>query len=494
MRIHEAQPSQVTNADPEEAPSAPPAPATKRSPPAAWVERGATPNHPARSQQRLSDEQWRSLEAPLTRSLGDWAITEKDVQTVQENLTRMPPAAFRDALKRMDRGGLLDRFVDRLSSKQREHFLQLAQLRGVIRRDPPSASAGKFHPPAALRPFVNDRELPGAMQRAIHEHCVEEHQRYRAAYGAYLMRYQEAVASAASPASLRDIGHPSAPISGDPEPGVLADHPEYRAFTKDRLERTRGILSAKSAYEAAQERMNTLVETHTGGTLNPTAELGVKVKAGAWAREVKVQVEDRARFEDTLSYTGSIAGLEATGKLKTTEKGTRATVELKAEGKIDGHSVSVAQSGNSIKAVLGPAELELQGSKLGMSFQPVPSTFNSSRPASAGVEVKSKVTVDGATARLEASQSLAGKVKLGPVGLEVTGAVGFGYQGISREAVINAVSDEGVGIFTKPPELQEGTRWEQLSAVRRALYERVGWSAAEWQERLRSAVPVPVQP
>lgn len=233
--------------------------------------------------------------------------------------------------------------------------------------------------------------------------------------------------------------------------------------------------------------MNTLLERHTGGSLNFNGGVGVKVKAGGWAHEVKVEVEDRPRIEDTLSYTKALGGLEVTGKLKSNEAGTTATIEGKASGKIGGHKVGLARTGNSGRVSIGIAEVELQGSKLGMSLQPVPSTFDGSRTVSAGIELKSKVTVDGATARLEVRQILAAQAKLGSVGLELSGAVGFGYQGMSREAVINAVAEDGVGIFTEPDELRAGTQWEQLPGARRTQYERVGWSAAEWRDRLAGA-------
>lgn len=412
------------------------------------------------------------IEAALSRSWRDWAITDGDVRSVHEALGRMPPADYRAALHQLQREGRLERYLSEMTPELRNDFLVQAADKGVLRSEAPMTASGPHAPPDAPRRYVNEPHLPSALRRAIHEHCVEANRNYEAAYGAYLQRYEAALQAATSPSELRNLGAPLAPFHREPEPGVTVKHPEHREFTKDRLART-SLLTGKDGYLAAQQRLNALMGRQTAGTMELIGS--TKLSAGVPSSAIELKAEDgKLTAKRTVSLGDPEFHYKRKEDLETRERsetfGTQGFSVTRAKDKF---GVKIAGNGVAVK-----------GSKLTLETGLGERKVGAPGVATAKLSAGQSVSVDPRAATSDVKMKAGSELTVRSFKIEAEFEGGFRAQGLSAEEAMNAVAPAGVGLFTQPPELKQGTPWAGLPSHRRERYERVGWTEAEWNQRL----------
>jgi hypothetical protein len=404
----------------------------------------------------------------LSRSLADPAVSDADCRQVHALLERLPPAAYREVLARLEQDGLLARYAQEAGPEGRAALVRQGEAKGLYgRKDAKPTAQAPGAPPDAPRMYRNDRALPQTLQGLLHETNVGLAHAYQREYDAYVDRYVALVQEARSPADLVALGRPVHPcVLEDPSYGDF--RPDARAHRDDFNARGGYAHLPNRAYEAISDRHNALLGRQTSGQLTAEAAVEVQTKGGPEGAKVGVVHERSVTVGSGRVSHGQKTELSAEAGPATTsvavnEKG-EVTQKTGVEADVRGMKVSVSVEQN------GALEVQLQGG-LG------------SKGGGAFIAVKSRVSPQEGT--------LQGAVKLGVEkdGRSASVSVGAGFQGGRPEAAQDVARGEGYARL--PAELGSGARWQQLPPARREeLARQQGWTQQTWDaEAARRASP-----
>ena len=412
----------------------------------------------ARDREALqADAAWADLEKLLRTDWKDWSITHADRRQVHERLERLPDAAYRRTLARMEEAGLLARYLEpeAMGEPAVRAFLNQAARKGVVSREPPlPAPSAAASPPAGPVFHGNDAALPESLRRVIHGANLEAKRAYVEAHEAYVRRYTEEVGRKGSPLELRELGPPVSPFSLS-EPGVTASHPDARALRASWARVSVPDATAR-AYEAVAARLQTLASRRQAGTLQVRQEVEAAVGRG----EARVKTSR----EDTLTLQGTHTGTPKEG-VELGAHGVKAEVMRDASGALQTKG-SLDLGGGGVSADSeGKVRLEL--AVPGHRGVGAYAEFNS-REGTFGGGVSVEREVPGARARVE---------------------YGVTLQGARPERAGDIASREPGTVFGPLPELERGVAWEALPAGRRERMVRDGWSAGSWAQALERRRP-----
>ncbi|MFY2560456.1 hypothetical protein ACN469_22785 [Corallococcus terminator] len=381
------------------------------------------------------------LQSRLTRNLGDWAVSDTDVQTVHALLGQLPPAAYRATLEWMERGGLLKTFLSEQDLGAREAFLKQAESQGVLQRLPAEPASGPLGYPGKPGFFRNESALPESLRHAVSEHAVEAGRAFHASHAAYLGRYVKAVEVAGSLTELRKLGAPRDARLSDSVLGLDRRDPEREEYAKQWRQAVGVPVSTAWVYQAVNAKQRELLGERAGGTL------ALKGKAELTQGNLKLggdaQVDSRGKVDlkasSGVELKGGPVGLKVMGDTKG---------KVQSEVKVDLGLVKVSQASD------GELKVSLGVGKLAGSY----TTLNLDEARFGG----------GVFAQAEEAGNKA-EVRLG-----------FDLQGLTAKRAKEAVDREHVGLFDEPPELGRGLSWDALPESKRERYSRNGWNREEW--------------
>ncbi|WP_257446559.1 hypothetical protein [Archangium lipolyticum] len=389
----------------------------------------------------------------------DWAITDADVRGVHAQLEKLPAGDYARMLERMDKDGLLAKYVERMSPEARKEFLGQAERKGYITSEP-----GRKAPPAPLEPpgvpaiYRNEARLPACVRELVHESNRMAKRTHHDAHEAYVKRYAEQVMRAKSLLEIRSLGEPVEHFKvGD---GLVHPHPDSERF-RESWSRVPGNDMRNVAYEAVSRRM---------------ADLTGRMRPGSFW--FKAEVELKAELAGVGFKAGAEMTLTQDGQMKWAPKGgaevTRGVVKVGTE---------FSESGEP---------------KWSVGLEHAPGSLGKKDPMSVGISADSEGSVrmelpagGGFGAYSEFNQkegTFGGGVsfgrKLGEDG-EVKLGVGFGMQGARLERARDVASTENGTLFGPLPEQEQRLRWEEIPLARRERMERDGWTSELWRENLR---------
>jgi hypothetical protein len=367
------------------------------------------------------------------------------VKAVHTALGALRPEAYRAALERLEREGLLGTYVKAQDTDTRRAFLEQAESKGLLQRRQGDLPAGPPGFPAEPDFFRNDASLPGAMRDAVNQHAIHAGAAYHEAHAAYLDRYIEAVNAAKSPQELWALGEPKAARLREKALGIAWKDPAREAYE---AAWKRGIGPPRSlnrAYQAVRARELELAGERPGGSIqvHGRGELtrgGVKV-----GREAQVDTRGRVGLKEEagLALKGGPVGLEL---MRDTEG------RKKAEAKL----------------ALGPVELSIGSDgerKLGLGVGQHLQAFVALNPETAefGGGVSAEVEREGHTLGAE---------------------TGFSMKGLTARRARESFDPRHRGVFEPPRELAAGTAWDALPAEQRERYAKTGWTRDAWTRAL----------
>ncbi|WP_426734529.1 hypothetical protein [Myxococcus faecalis] len=384
---------------------------------------------------------YRDLQSRLTRSLGDWTVSDADVRAVHTLLGQLPPDGYRATLERMEREGLLKTFLAEQTPEARASFLEQAHAKGTLQRLAGEPESGPLGYPGRPAFFRDDMSLPDSLRQAVSEHAVTAGRTYLADHAAYLGRYVQAVEQSQGLPELRKLGPPREARLSDSMLGLSREDPRREALAKEWRLAVGTAGSTGWVYQAINARQRELLGERPGGTfsLNGKAELQHDhLLVGGEAR-----LDSRGRVD--LKSSGGVAlkggpvGLEVTRDSKG---------QLQSEVKVDLGLFSVSHSSDGdLKLSVGVGKHAGSYSKLNL------------REAEFGGGVFVDVKGQGNKAELR---------------------LGYEMKGLTAKRATEAVDRQHVGLFDTPPELARGVAWEALPESKRERYLRNGWNREEW--------------
>jgi hypothetical protein len=405
------------------------------------------------------------IKASLHTDWKDWSVTDADRRRVHEQLEKLPPADYRQTLERLERDGLLGKYLDveKMGPEQRKEFLAQAERKGYVAREPEQkAPFAPCQPPDVPTVYKNDAKLPASVRESVHESNRLAKRTYHDAHDAYVKRYSEQVMQAKSLLDIRALGAPVAPFKVSD--GLVYPHPDYDRFRAS-WSKVDGNDTRDDAYEAVSNRM---------------ADLSGRMRPGSFW--FKAAAEIKAELGGVVGFKGGVEAL-------------------------------VTQDGRVDWAPKGGAELGLGGGKLGaensesgepkwsVGLEYDPHKPKKKDPMTVGISADSEGNLRadlpvgggfGSYTELNQKQGtygggvgfgrkLGGKGEEGEVKVEV----GFGMQGMRRERARDVASNQPGTLFGALPELDQGLAWKDLPTERRERMERDGLTPELWQEALR---------
>jgi hypothetical protein len=396
------------------------------------------------------------IQGRLTRSWKDWAITETDMRAVHDALEKLPPGEYRATLERMERDGLLRAFVDRLEVGTRWAFLEQAERKGVVKRQPGEPASGPCDPPASPDLFVNDKALPPSLSDAVSLSCIDAERSYYVSFGRYIQRYEERVAQARSGADLRALGPPKESRIPDTQPGLWLDHPRYEHFDRRWRDEMGGALqfaSNFSAQQAVNRRIDELTGQQSPGTFWLSAEVEVNAGAAKFGRELKLHQDGKSEM---AHKGGVVVGGEVEGR------GKNAGVKYSAESNTKGESKTVAEAEVAGFGLAADSEGELE---MKVKLAKAAGGYAKANPRTAEVGGGFAIGFEGEKVSLETK-------------------LGMGAKLLPPEVARQALDPNFPGPQGVPKELEKGIPWERLSPERQALFRSLDWTPQEWADRL----------
>ncbi|MCP3165779.1 hypothetical protein [Myxococcus qinghaiensis] len=381
------------------------------------------------------------IQSRLTRSLGDWAVSDTDVKTVHALLGQLPPAAYRATLEWMERGGLLKTFLSEQDPGARDAFLKQAESQGVLQRLPGEPASGPLGYPGRPGFLRDESSLPASLRHAVREHSVAAGRAFHADHAAYLGRYVKAVEDAGSLTELRKLGAPRDARLPDSVLGLDRRDPEREDLAKQWRQAVGTPGSTAWVYQAVNVKQRELLGERAGGTL------ALKGKAELTQGNLKLggdaQVDSRGKVDLKAASGVELKGGPVGLKVMADTKG-----KLQSEVKLDLGLVKVSQASD------GELKVSLGVGKHAGSY----TTLNLDEARFGG----------GVFAQVEEAGNKA-EVRLG-----------FDLQGLTAKRAKEAVDREHVGLFDEPPELGRGLAWDALPESKRERYARNGWNREEW--------------
>jgi hypothetical protein len=302
------------------------------------------------------------------------------VKVVHTVLGTLQPGAYRAALARMERDGLLRTYVKEQDAPARRAFLEQAESKGLLQRRKGDAPEGPLGYPAVPDFFRDDARLPDSLRDAVNLHAIQVGADFYRAHAVYLDRYIEAVGAAKSLQELQSLGHPRDASLDVKRLGIdrreragreyeaawrqgigqpVSRNRAYQAVRARELElageRPTGLQAhGKAEFTRLGLKMTQALQLDTRGGVDLKEESGLSVKGGPVGVEVMLDSAGRTKTEVKLDV--GLAELSATrdGDLKVALK-----VGRLAEGYVE-LNVAKAELGGGIAA-----ELESEGNKVG---------------------------------------------------------------------------------------------------------------------------------
>lgn len=394
-----------------------------------------------------------TLYASIQEQLDGWIVTDGDVAKVIDKLEQLGPAAYRTAIERMEKNGLLAKLVEELPPELRTRFLQQAAEKGYIRTEPREVVKGTFDPPQPPLRYHNEPGLPMAMRNAIYQELRTEHRSYAAQYQAYMERYADGIAAARSGEDVRSIGEWVKPESLS-EAFPAGDW--GGAYLRERGDRE-PIVSDMQAAKALRAKMVEL----RGEDETLALKLSAELKAPIGTHKVEVTLSERgAEHKSSLRVEGSVHDV--------------------------GRSVDVDSKGEVTQKVSTPVGA-LEGDAKGLKKVEVTTPVGG-----ASVDRDGKVTLKGPKiggGGTSANGSVAVNPKEGTFGGGVE--INIGGNKFKAFLAMNGISEmerkmfnHPDGAFAVPRELSAGTSWEALPLERRLELVFYGWTQDEWTRKL----------
>ena len=407
----------------------------------------------------------------LTYGFGNLMIDNSDVADVHTQLQKLTPSEYRATLVRMDKDGLLNRYINNMDDDSLKAFLRQALDSGYIKLDPAYARVqGRFEPPTPPALLKNDRNLPTAVREAIHQENLNSACRYYKSYGEYIKRYSDAVLQARSGEEIRAIG---APVNRKnlAEPGVTNNNgdKDYSRFVKDWYSTLSGYPMEARGYMAISDRMHDLTGAKRAGSVWFTSEfqIGAEKKLDQHANLGAVA---KGRFEFS-PYGATYRQIETSGQFSTNMEGNQFS---------DGVQKSVLTAPNGVRHESDferTTSVGVESKETGFSVQN-DGTFEGSLAVGGAPHGYARFNPNDGFMELGIGKSQELGIAKGQIRL------GLGLQGSNPERVRDAIIGD-VGTFGTPSELERGMSWQSLSADRRGYFERsLGWNEAEWNKRL----------
>lgn len=402
-------------------PSRPPARAPSSAPPSS-SEGGLTAGQLAlmgtakKADSGKADAAYEDIKSCLSKDWKDWAITDAEVRQVHARLEGLPPADYRKMMDRMDRSGLLEKYLEEATPEARQAFLAQAERKGYVATRPAEkASPGPGSPPDGAIFFVPELKLPDAVRGVIFGANITAANNYHAAYDAYLGRYRQEVMQTQSLDELRALGEPKDALGVSHQ--LTSADPDYKRVQAQWARAQRPPRTDALTRKAIEDRRRDLTGEARAGSLRLKQENEAKVELGA--ASVKV-----AR-ETVLTQDGKTDATWKAGLAAPLNEDSNIALEVDSKG---GRKSSVG-----FDTPFFSVELDSEGgAKLEMGAGPLANVYTEFNPE--------KGTFGGG---VNVDKELAGKVG-------VKAQVGFEWQGAQRGRAGEAL--KGSGIFEPLPE------------------------------------------
>lgn len=398
------------------------------------------------SSSEVPAEVYAGIRSHLTRSLGDWAVTGGDVKAVHTALGTLPPGAYRAALERMERDGLLGEYVKAQAPDTRQAFLEQAESKGMLQRNKGEAPAGPLGYPAHPDFFRNDAKLPESMRSAVNAYAIDAGAAFYKAHSDYLDRYADAVNGAKSLQELHALGRPREAYLKQSALGIDGKDPARKEYA---AEWRRGIGQPESlnrTYQTINARQRELTGERPGGSIRSHAKVALTHEGLKLGTEAHVDTRGKVglKGEAGIAVSGGPLGIEAT-------RDTAGGVKVETKLNLGFAELSHASDGE-VKLSLGVG-----------------------RSAQAFVALNRKTAEFGGGVSAE----------VGSEGRKAEAEVGFSMKGLSPTRVHEAFDKHHRGVFDSPPELTAGMAWDSLPEPQRASYSREGWNRDTWTGALK---------
>jgi hypothetical protein len=414
---------------------------------------------PAKADSTAADAAYEKIRGHLRTGLTDWAVTDGDVGRIHEQLERLPPKDYRQVLERMERDGLLEKYVKEMGPEAKRAFLAQAELNGVVSREVVGrVTQAPCNPPPGPMLYRNDPKLPPCVRELVHEQNLETKQGYYDAHAAYVQRYAERIMQAKTLGEIRSLGEPVAPLPVS-EPGVSGAHPDVKRFQKSWAQ-VSSADTRSQAYIAVSHRVADLQGAARPGSL-----------------QLKVEAEAKSEFLG-VGFKGATGGvLTQDGQVR--GEGLKGGVEKALPGGLEG--VKVGVEGDSSGSTQGTVEVEARGVQLAADTK---GTARVDVPASGAF---------GAYSEMNGHEGAFGggatfKYAPGP-GSEAKVSVGVSMQGARPERAQDVASREEGPLFGPLPELDQRLPWDAIPRERRERIQRAGWSAEQWTAEIQKRRP-----
>jgi hypothetical protein len=418
------------------------------------------------------DENAKQIKEKLSYSVTDWAVTDKEVKEVHDKLDTLSPAEYKAQIDRMQKDGVLGRYIDNMGDKEKKAFLDQGVGKGYLNGGQAKVADGPANPPAGPTLYDNKKDLPRDMRQLISDTNLESAKQYDGEYSKYMDRYNKELDKCKNPEDMRKLGQWAPKLPLGQEPGYSNARGDEFA-DKWAGERYRKTYGDKAAREHAMEKMFNFTGRRPAGDVFVEGELNAKVEyhtPGKTGAGYTVKAGGTAGTGDGVKG-GLNSESQASQEFGPVKVGTQ--VKHK-DGKWSG---SVGVMGNEVKAKQD-GTVEVKANLVPTSKDHAYGPYGSYNPSQADARF-------GAYATEKAEMGVAG----GKVKAEVGGKVGFGIRGITAGEVEEALKD-GPGYFNDPVELRSGKSWNDLPKETQERYNKhYGWSEKEWQGKLPKYQP-----
>ncbi|WP_240360685.1 hypothetical protein [Pyxidicoccus caerfyrddinensis] len=381
----------------------------------------------------------------LTRNLVDWRVSGCDVKAVHTALGTLQPGAYRAALERMERDGLLGEYVKAQDPATRTAFLEQAESKGMLERRKGTAPAGPLGYPAEPDFFRNDAKLPESMRGAVNEHAMDVGSAFYRAHTEYLGRYVDAVNGAKSLRALRALGPPQQAQLKDNVLGIGRKDPAGEAYAAQWRRALGPPDSVNRAYQTVNARMRELTDERPGGSIQLHGKGSLTSHGVKLSDEVQVDTRGKVGMKEEAGVVLSGGPLEV--ELTQSRSG-----EKNAETTLDLGLLKLSVDSEGTKKV------ELGAGKAASVYV----TLNEKKAELGG----------GVIAELEAGDK------------KLEGETGFNMKALAADRVRESFDKDHRGLFDLPRELEAGTSWDALTEKQRAAYGKQDWTREEWTQTL----------